>query len=102
MILDEPTASLDAARGHRFLSLVRRLAREQKKTVIAVTHDLSSAFYFSDRILLLAEDAPSIPLPPDEILREGLITRVFGVDFCTVERDGAPFPLFFVPTDGNS
>ncbi len=100
LLLDEPTSALDAAHGHRFLSLVRRLAREHGKTVIAATHDLSSAFYFSDRILLLEEGSPAVLLPTDELLREGHVARVFGVDYCTVERDGSPFPLFFVPTDG--
>ena len=36
---DEPTASLDTARGYNVMALLRRIAREQGAAVITVTHD---------------------------------------------------------------
>ncbi len=37
---DEPTASLDTLRGTKVMELLKRIAREQKTAVIAVTHDI--------------------------------------------------------------
>jgi putative ABC transport system ATP-binding protein len=36
---DEPTASLDTERGRKVMAMLRRIAREKKSAVIAVTHD---------------------------------------------------------------
>ncbi|MDP2752349.1 MAG: ABC transporter ATP-binding protein [Rhodocyclaceae bacterium] len=40
ILADEPTASLDTERGTKVMELLRRIARERKTAVIAVTHDL--------------------------------------------------------------
>jgi putative ABC transport system ATP-binding protein len=37
---DEPTAALDTERGKKVMDLLRRVAREKRSAVIAVTHDL--------------------------------------------------------------
>ncbi len=39
ILADEPTASLDTDRGMKVMELLRRVARERKSAVIAVTHD---------------------------------------------------------------
>lgn len=39
ILADEPTASLDGAAGREVGSLLRALAHEEKRTVVAVTHD---------------------------------------------------------------
>ena len=36
---DEPTASLDTERGMKVMGMLRRIAREKRSAVIAVTHD---------------------------------------------------------------
>ncbi len=39
MLADEPTANLDAKRGHAVMELLRRKALEMDKTVVIVSHD---------------------------------------------------------------
>jgi len=39
ILADEPTAALDTQRGKAVMDLLRRLGRERKAAVIAVTHD---------------------------------------------------------------
>jgi putative ABC transport system ATP-binding protein len=39
ILADEPTASLDTARGKRVMELLKKVARENQTAVIAVTHD---------------------------------------------------------------
>jgi putative ABC transport system ATP-binding protein len=51
---DEPTASLDTERGMKVMALLRRIAREKRSAVIAVTHDhrmvegFDSAYFMND------------------------------------------------------
>jgi putative ABC transport system ATP-binding protein len=49
IICDEPTASLDAATGHKVLELLKDIACRPDRCVIVVTHD-SRIFSFADRI----------------------------------------------------
>jgi len=39
LLADEPTAALDAHSGHRVMALMRKLAREDNRAVVIVTHD---------------------------------------------------------------
>ncbi|WP_082522076.1 ABC transporter ATP-binding protein [Ramlibacter sp. Leaf400] len=39
ILADEPTAALDTERGMKVMALMRRIAREKRSAVIAVTHD---------------------------------------------------------------
>jgi len=52
ILADEPTGNLDADTGAQVLDLLTRLAREQGKTLILVTHSLDIAA-LADRILKL-------------------------------------------------
>jgi putative ABC transport system ATP-binding protein len=48
ILADEPTASLDAHAGQSVMDLLRELARQERTTVIVVTHD-NRIFHFADR-----------------------------------------------------
>ena len=52
LVLDEPTAGLDAAYRKRILCLLSDL-RQRGRTVITVTHDLEMAFGCCDRLLVM-------------------------------------------------
>jgi energy-coupling factor transport system ATP-binding protein len=52
VVLDEPTAGLDAAFRKKILSLLTGL-RRAGKTIVTVTHDLDMALEHSDRLLVL-------------------------------------------------
>ncbi|MEM6462320.1 MAG: ABC transporter ATP-binding protein [Pseudomonadota bacterium] len=53
LILDEPTAALDAPVADRLIADVRRLARERGVATILITHDLGLAATACDRLLVL-------------------------------------------------
>lgn len=45
ILADEPTGALDSVTGREVLDMLKRLWKEQGKTIIMVTHDLSLANY---------------------------------------------------------
>src|SRR4029077_3972436 len=53
LLLDEPTQHLDIGGKVELLRRLRRLADENRYTVVVVTHELNLAAEFSDRIVLL-------------------------------------------------
>jgi len=52
VLADEPTGNLDSANGNHVLELLLRLNREEKTTLVLVTHDPVLAGYASRRIVL--------------------------------------------------
>lgn len=58
LILDEPTAALDAPVADRLVADVRRLARAHGVATILITHDLGLAAIACDRILVLRHGEP--------------------------------------------
>jgi putative ABC transport system ATP-binding protein len=54
LICDEPTAALDAQSGQTVMELIRRVAVQEDRAVIVVTHD-SRVFHFGDRMITMGD-----------------------------------------------
>lgn len=54
LLMDEPFQSQDPATKAQLIDLVRALRAEERRTVIAVTHDLREAAALADRAVVLA------------------------------------------------
>jgi iron complex transport system ATP-binding protein len=80
LLLDEPTASLDAAHRAGLLREVRVLAR-QGLAVLAVLHDLNEAAFVADRVVLLAEGRLAGSGPPPAVLRPEVLAGLYGIPF---------------------
>jgi peptide/nickel transport system ATP-binding protein len=50
---DEPTSMLDVSIRLGVLNLMNKLKREMNKSFVYITHDIATARYFSDRIIVL-------------------------------------------------
>lgn len=79
MAFDEPTTYLDIGHRKEVYDILRRLKREEKKTVIAVVHDLTEAVEMADNILLLDGGEFIFSGSVQECISSGLIERVFEV-----------------------
>ncbi|MEQ1576785.1 MAG: ABC transporter ATP-binding protein [Hyphomicrobium sp.] len=54
VLADEPTAALDSVNGHAVMALLARIAREQNRCVLAVTHDPRTLGY-ADRVVRIED-----------------------------------------------
>jgi putative ABC transport system ATP-binding protein len=76
LLADEPTGSLDTARGREVLDLLRELCRERGVAIVLVSHDPQAAGY-ADRVLALRDgkladyDPGQGPQPPPPTLSAG-------------------------------
>lgn len=80
LLLDESTAFLDLAHQVQFLALLRQLNKEQKLTVIFVTHDINLAAQNADRIILLYCGKNYAIGSPAEVITAKNIKEVYDVD----------------------
>lgn len=78
LVLDEPTAGLDAAGAAELISLVRRF-RQEGKAVVLITHDLGLALDISDTIIVLAAGRVSALGAPRLIAEKLCHTQVEGL-----------------------
>ena len=54
LFADEPTGALDSRTGQQLLSIMRNATREERQTIVMVTHDPIAASY-ADTVLLLTD-----------------------------------------------
>lgn len=54
VLADEPTAALDSENGHAVMALLAKIAKEQKRSVLAVTHDPRTLGY-ADRVVRIED-----------------------------------------------
>jgi iron complex transport system ATP-binding protein len=87
LLLDEPTASLDPAHQLRIMDLMERLRRKEQITVVMVSHDLTLASAYADRLLLLKEGMVEKVGTPREVLTSAQLSQSYG---CTLLVDEHP------------
>lgn len=69
ILADEPTAALDTERGVKVMGLLRKIARERRSAVIAVTHDhrmiegFDTVYHLDDGRLSRVEHADEVATP---------------------------------------
>ena len=56
IFMDEPFGALDAITRMKLQEDILRISREEKKTIIFVTHDIEEAVFLADRIVVMMSD----------------------------------------------
>jgi iron complex transport system ATP-binding protein len=91
LLLDEPTASLDA--GHKALLLRAVRARAAAGLAVAIVlHDLNEARFVADQVLLLDAGRVAARGAPQAVLQADVLQPVYGVKFRSV--GDAVLPVF--------
>ncbi|MEX0906720.1 MAG: ABC transporter ATP-binding protein, partial [Gemmatimonadota bacterium] len=68
LLLDEPTANLDAMIRRRFRGDLERVARQRAGAIVLITHDAAEAFGLADRVVVLQDGRVAQTGSPDDIL----------------------------------
>jgi len=92
LLLDEPTASLDAAHAHMVLKIARREAR-RGAGVLVVLHDIQLACLYADDAAVLSEGRLAAAGRVQDVLTPGFVERIFGVPAITVTPPGGDRPI---------
>lgn len=80
LLLDEPTAGIDAAATHAIMELLARLNREQHLTILMVNHDVA-AMRRNARDIIWIYDGKLMQGPAAEMLRPERIEELLQLQF---------------------
>jgi iron complex transport system ATP-binding protein len=99
LLLDEPTLHLDIGAQVDLLHSLRKLAAENRYTVVVVTHELNLAAEYADQIALLQRGRCLRVGPPAVVYQRELLEQVFQTQL-TVEMGphGRPHVNLVTPT----
>lgn len=96
MLLDEPCTFLDLSHQIGLLELLRRLNRQERRTMVAVLHDLNQACRYADHLVVMREGQIVMQGPPNDIVDAALIERVFDLP-CRIIPDPVSNTPMIVP-----
>ena len=86
LLLDEPTTYLDIAHQHEILHLIRKLNREDARTIVMVLHDINEAAAMSDRVVAMRDGAIIADGAPCEVVQPARLFDLFGIECDTVQH----------------
>ena len=89
LLLDEPTAGLDAEAQENFLALLDRLKREMGLTVVFVSHDINLLARFADS-LLCVNRTMHLHGSPREVLGSERLQDIYRCEFDLLAGGNAP------------
>ena len=93
IFLDEPTTYLDIHIRFELMGLVRQL-HQAGKTIVMVLHDLNLALEYSHHIILMEQGKIAASGTPEEIIRSGMLDRVFQIKTHTFTEEGNSYYYF--------
>ena len=94
LILDEPTANLDLKHQALIMSLLKKIAKERKLTILVSLHDLSEASFLGDTLFWLKEGSLLYQGDSSSITSERIF-ETYGVKTNLIQKDGEIFISLF-------
>lgn len=79
LILDEPTAGLDPSAHRDVLELIRRIHRQEKMTILLVSHNMGDIAKLADRVLVMNRGRLVMNGSPAEVFARGKQLREMGL-----------------------
>jgi iron complex transport system ATP-binding protein len=81
LLLDEPTAFLDLAHTMELSVLLKKLGREEGKSILMSTHDWATALQIADRIFWIDENSSFHILKTKELIEGDLLNKMLNTPF---------------------
>lgn len=98
ILLDEPTAHLDLPNRVEIMQLLRTLAHETGKGILASTHELDLALKAADRIWLMNLEESVWDGVPEDLVLEGTFESVFRKESFDFDRTSGTFNIHRSPS----
>lgn len=100
IIMDEPASNLDPLHSHKLYQLAKDISKQDKKSVIIVTHDITAAVRYSDSIILLKEGKLFFEGEPHAVANSPLLKELFGISFSVLNDKSGNIMVFPGGEDG--
>ncbi len=77
LLLDEPTAFLDIQHQVGILDLISSLNLQKDLTILVASHDINLTAQYCQRLILIRQGQIETIGPPDQVIKEEIIEKVF-------------------------
>lgn len=91
MILDEPATFLDVRHKTEILRLLLKLKTERNMSIIAATHDVFSALFYFDKLIILKDGETLAEGECDQVLTDDILSEAYSIDVKVRKEDGKVF-----------
>lgn len=95
ILLDEPLNNLDMKHSVQIMKTLRSLADDFGKTIVLVIHDINFASCYSDYIAAMKDGKMAGFGRVEEMIENGILNDVFGMDFDVREMNGSRICLYY-------
>ena len=99
LIIDEPTTGLDYEMGQKVLRILRKLNREEGKTIIIITHNQKLVAEYTDRTIVMKQGQILMDGPTREVYSKPEILRESFLEPPEVTRVGQGLKDYGFPPD---
>lgn len=98
LLLDEPTTFLDPRHQSDIHKTLKRVNSERGITNVSVTHDINSATFLSDRVIILKEGTVAFSGSPSEVMCNEVLEGIYDKTFLFVNHPSTGQPVI-IPGD---
>jgi iron complex transport system ATP-binding protein len=98
LLLDEPTSNLDISYQLAILDLITKLSKERKITVIMSLHDLTQAYRYAEKAVILSRGKIYAMGRTEEVLNEETVEATYGVKVTVIPNLKAVVPSLTTAT----
>ena len=88
MLLDEPTSALDMKNQNLVLSLLKKIARDEHKTIILSSHNPNNALFLDSNVILLDKGCVRDQGTAKELININELTHIYGDKICLSKELG--------------
>lgn len=96
LLLDEPISALDIMHQVEVLSLIQRLSRQQRITMIIVLHDINMAARYCDQLIALRNGQLIAQGAPEELMTAEVLEKIYGIPMGTLPHPNGGAPVSFI------
>ena len=83
MLLDEPTSALDLKNQNFVLSLLKRIAKEENKTIVLSTHNPNHALFLDANVILMDKGLICDAGPASKLINKEKLVSIYGEHVCS-------------------
>ncbi|MEU3018413.1 ATP-binding cassette domain-containing protein [Nocardiopsis sp. NPDC007018] len=95
VLLDEPLNNLDMRHSVQMMKHLRRAAAELDRTIVIVLHDINFAGHYADHICAVKDGSVVEFGPPERIMTDEVLTRVFDTPVTVVDGPNGPLAVYY-------
>ncbi len=91
MILDEPATFLDIKHRNEIMTILRNMKEERGILIVAATHDIFTALYYFDEIIMIKDGRIFAEGTTDEVVSRENLSVLYGTGVSVRKEDGKVF-----------